>query len=914
MEQRIEYKGMTSQPSDYACGDGEMKLAVNAEYRDGGYHAVRVPKEIEFEKDGFLPKYVHKPKGSVNDIYIGCKRLSTGKYELRAICNDKEVDIENNEQIDSVDDVKDFCSIGNIVCFMHHNRILYYVYSNSIYRRTEMKEEPLKLYFAANRNNGLVVGNDLPLYNREVIVGEGSYEIVEYDPSGLYSNVGENADNAYIAALEKKRKELREHCELVFPVFVRYALRMYDGNYIYISPPILLHPIQDTIRTTWQNIKHNTSMGGHTTVDPHYSSVTVERPTIQLCSYTISMKITDVEMDKIKNANRLNGVIAGVDIFMSREIYTHKLDKVYAYYNSKTVDGTTIVNANVYFKQIYKWEKQFKELKGFFLVKSFTLDELQKRTTERYEDIFNPKGILNEYGSDTLENYTERELLDESKKSYNNIEAEGLYSFNNRLLVWGNKDIYEKPVNLSVFVTPIISYGIYNNEYKLHELPDAMKMDNLYGKTGDVTDVRMIINKGGENVVVNVNCDTSYVPKYFYYDGSGATNLIYKTKDQIYNFNMEDCDFLRGSQCAFGIPLYEFKSLPEESTPSMRDTNIIKCSEVLNPFVFKDGNSVTCGNGKVLALASNVLPVSQGQFGQYTLFAFCSDGVSAISVGADGTLQGQSPYSYDIITGRDSLSNMERAIVFVTKQGIAIIGGDGRQLMLPADKSSTYAYDKCLPELHQKTFVEKALSGIVKLDNAPQMTDLYTYLTNGARIAYDYPHGRLLVYNPNYNYTYVMEASSGMWSVMAKGFYSNLNVYEQCLMVTKEEVKHEDGTTDDQYKVWNYSTDDVVEGQMAYLITRPFKLDEPDVHKSLQGVIQRGVFCNKNDVKQCLYASNDLYRWVPVHSSDSIYMRGMRGTGYKYFREILFLPEFKQDEVLHGATVEYVPRMTNKMR
>lgn len=121
MEQRIEYKGMTSKPSDYQSEDGEMKLAVNAEYRDGGYHAVRVPKEIEFEKDGFLPKYVHKPKGSVNDIYIGCKRLSTGKYELRAICNDKEVDIENNEQIDSVDDVKDFCSIGNIVCFMHHN-------------------------------------------------------------------------------------------------------------------------------------------------------------------------------------------------------------------------------------------------------------------------------------------------------------------------------------------------------------------------------------------------------------------------------------------------------------------------------------------------------------------------------------------------------------------------------------------------------------------------------------------------------------------------------------------------------------------------------------------------------------------------------------------------------------------------
>ena len=59
MEQRIEYKGMTSKPSDYQSEDGEMKLAVNAEYRDGGYHAVRIPKDVMYHNDGFEPMFVH---------------------------------------------------------------------------------------------------------------------------------------------------------------------------------------------------------------------------------------------------------------------------------------------------------------------------------------------------------------------------------------------------------------------------------------------------------------------------------------------------------------------------------------------------------------------------------------------------------------------------------------------------------------------------------------------------------------------------------------------------------------------------------------------------------------------------------------------------------------------------------------
>ena len=1006
MEQRIEYKGMTSQPSDYACGDGEMKLAVNAEYRDGGYHAVRVPKEIEFAKEWFEPIFVHKVEDKT--IIIGfesdgaiCPTYKLSAYEL----NVNTLGDENliKDEIATGQKFDDICATGKIISFVNEGKLCHLVYQSqgSCYLYLVGLPDFINIHFKAVRQNlrdkkwaGGEANYPTAVYNHgfrgwtdagcntvlaisdNIYKGGVSFYFVRYSSkemsiglartslgNGNKSNNGTKgnfdiAENFILSAVNSTKNELDKQGLFMYPVVLRYAMKMYDGSYINISPPILVFPSNDSPALIIKGAiaEEEKSSGDENTALLKY---TLKEAYVGFEAYQIECKIdgeTQAEkQENISNLMKWQDLISSIDIFVSRPLYTIDTDEL-GIERTYKLDGKNDTDFKLDFKRKQGY-KEAKDIQNFYLVRSIPIRDYLKECTGW-------KNIV-EKDKQTLVNYTEGTQLTDNSFSNLNIQASRLYSFNSRLVAANIRKMHMKGLDLSI-EAPLVedaekgsgtnatpSYATVINK-KYTEIKTTGYVDNLFCEV--LFDTREYKKKTGD-AEINEYSSSSYsmckfrakseiwndsvlrIPLFITIPESKADRLalvpgVESDTDiaRIENapaivLQLHQSDFLNVSYCFNEESELEenaiinatklttgqvYYSLPERDYEE--DRNLVKISEVNNPFVFSDGNSAQCGTGTVKAISSNSRAVSQGQFGQYPLYAFCTDGVYAIGIGSDGTLQNCSPFSYDILSDANSVANMESDVVFITKQGVVSLGGEGRQLMLPADKSSTYAYDKCLPELHQKTFVEKALSGIVKLDNAPQMTDSYTYLTNGARIAYDYPHGRLLVYNPNYNYTYVMEASSGMWSVMAKGFYSNLNVYEQCLMVTKEVVKHEDGTTEDQYKVWNYSTDDVVEGQRAYLITRPFKLGEPDVHKSLQGVIQRGVFCNKNDVKQCLYASNDLYRWVPVHSSDSIYMRGMRGTGYKYFREILFLPEFKQNEVLHGATVEYVPRMTNKMR
>jgi hypothetical protein len=112
--------------------------------------------------------------------------------------------------------------------------------------------------------------------------------------------------------------------------------------------------------------------------------------------------------------------------------------------------------------------------------------------------------------------------------------------------------------------------------------------------------------------------------------------------------------------------------------------------------------------------------------------------------------------------------------------------------------------------------------------------------------------------------------------------------------------------------------EDALKGIKGVVITRPFKLDYPDALKTINTIIQRGYFDYHNDgtvkkVQQVLYGSRDLFNWYPVFSSQDLYLRGFRGTPYKYFR-LALICNLDKDETLVGCTVQYEPRLTNKPR
>lgn len=999
MEQRIEYKGMTSKPSDYQSEDGEMKLAVNAEYRDGGYHAVRIPKDVMYHKDGFEPMFVHKVEdktiiigfesdGAINPTY----KLSAYELNVNTLGDENLIkdDIATEQKFD------DICATGKIISFVNEGKLCHLVYQSqgACYLYLVGLPDFINIHFKAVRQNlrskewaGGNTDYKTALYNHGfrgwtdagcntvLAISDTIYKggipiyFVRYSSKEMSiglsrSSLGNNnkstaetkgnfeiAENFILSAVNSTKKELDKKGLFMYPVVLRYAMKMYDGNYINISPPILVFPSNDSPTLIVKN-EGAVEESSSDTEKTKFIKYVIKEAYVGFEAYQIECKndgdTTTEISNNLNNLRKWQDLIASIDIFVSKPLYTIDTDELDIERTLK-LDGANDSDFKLVFKKKLGY-KEAKDIQNFYLVRSFPIRE--------YLDGCKDWNNIIEKDKQTLVNYTEGTQLTDNSFSSQNIQASRLYSFNSRLVAANIRKMHMSGLDISI-EAPLVEDSEKNTSTEATPShADVINKKYIDINTGNVSsafcevlfDTRNYKKQIG-NIEVNEYRSSSYskckiratskdfnnsslrIPLFITIPESKADRLsivpnlssdtevtnVVNAKALVLQLNQSD--FLNVSYCfnekneiknaiintTQTQPGYDLYSLPNRDYEENR--NLVKISEVNNPFVFKDGNSAQCGEGTVLSLASNSRAVSQGQFGQYPLYAFCTDGVYAIGVGTDGTLQNCSPFSYDILSDANSVSNMESSVVFVTKQGIISLGGEGRQLLLPADPTATYDYDTCKGN-HQATFIQKAFTNVLHLDAVPQMVDLYTYLTTGARIAYDYPHGRLIVYNQKHNYSYVMEAASGMWSIMTQGFHSNLNVYEECLMV-KEVSTAEDHT---QYKVYNYSSDKVVEAQKAYLITRPFKLGYPDVHKTLHSLIQRGVFCSKDDVKQALYGSNDLYNWVPVWSSSNIYLRGFRGTGYKYYRLMLFLPEFKQNETLQGTTITFAPRMTDMQR
>ena len=928
MEQNIEYKGMTSQPSDYACGDGEMKLAVNAEYRDGGYHAVRVPKVVEFRKEGFEPLFVHR----YNDIdHVLYSQLEGSTYYM----------YYNGEKLLAIGDSNDIqiTNVGKIVCFSASDDVAYLFYEESEDRYTvsylsEVSFFPL--YFSAlkpkrkftknssNRGGGLDVldkgTSDAVGHINIHCVTTVSDKLFDDDGNGHlyhelfdgdyleYDRITEEekeGENRIFGRLDKLIKLNGERHTFLFPVLIRYAIELIDGSYVCLSPPILLRPeCDDDVFFTGKGRYYSNNNLENPGI-PNYSSDISEANFSDSSWYQIGYRIKKEDAEKVKALNH-NKMVRGISFFISPQINLY--NTVHAIAVPYTGDGSTIGRegkAVVRFFKSRKYRDLWRYDRSYYKIKTIEIEDLLSNETDK--DIY----LLDEDKDSNIDvsDVVNRESLNIGGSQYV-ISANVLSSYNNRIVLGAiTKKMNEEYLNMEMFCTPRHDKDNRSLYYKVDDLEINTKelaWIDIYNDSRDRVEIKRVIKPYG------------YIPIAFMipYSGEGKLKLLFKNDILDSSFKCElkldksdyetaTCySFANKEKLSKGIKHdIELFSFDENFVTTVYESNLIKISEPNNPVKFNDKDTLYCGNGSLMNVGNIGFELSSGQFGQYPIFGFCSDGIYALSINSTGAIESCSPYSYEILSNKNSIVEYNRTIVFASSNGLIAIDNSGRQLLLSADKTATYAYDQGRSD-HQKTFVENFLKGdVMGYGDAPKFADLYTYLTTGVKMAYDYPHGRLIVYNPAYDYSYVMETKSGMWSIMNKSFSRSLNVYEKCLLVDK------DGET-----VYDYSSDDVIESQKAYLITRPFKMGDYNVHKSVQSIIQRGVFCDKEDVKQCLYGSNDLYNWVPVKSSNSIYMRGMRGTGYKYYRSILFIPEFKQNEVLHGASVTYEQRLTNKMR
>lgn len=502
--------------------------------------------------------------------------------------------------------------------------------------------------------------------------------------------------------------------------------------------------------------------------------------------------------------------------------------------------------------------------------------------------------------SDVLNNITTQQTLLDSSAAKQN-KASLVFSYNNRLNVCVTE---EQPANAA---------GI-NAQSAVRETDN----DGIYPSVGDIVNIRIVkalvkIEENGQVIYKDISDDwkTFIYPLYFCYPSLNATELVYTkeynkianngnlelegTSPKVYSVN-ESITLARHQFLNLAYAFNDFQplqgreisELPQDLQTGITYGNKIKTSNVNNPFIFSEENTSELPVGEIFALSTAAKALSQGQFGQFPLYAFTDKGVWALEVTGTGTYSARQPITRDVVLDANSVTQIDDAVLFATERGIMLLSGSQAQCISEILDGKAFDWEqygfayKKTGELGLRTFVIP-----------------WEQYKASIQMLYDYTGQRIIVFNPEYDHAYVFSLESKQWGIMESNIKSTVDYYPRAYAMT---------STGDLVD-YSAADKDFAEG---YYITRPLKLDTPDVHKTITAIIQRGQF-KKGHVNTMLYGSRDLDKWYPIYGSNDHILRGMRGTPYKYFR-IASTFHLERDESITGCSVDYEPRLNNKLR
>lgn len=344
----------------------------------------------------------------------------------------------------------------------------------------------------------------------------------------------------------------------------------------------------------------------------------------------------------------------------------------------------------------------------------------------------------------------------------------------------------------------------------------------------------------------------------------------------------DERDFEAAEQEAYGA-----------SNEFMKRSNVIKYTPAYNPFSIPDINTLSVGNGEIKGVSTSAKALSQGQFGQFPLYAFCSDGIWALEVTGDGSYSAKQPISRDVCNNANSITQIDGAVVFTTDQGLKLIQGSEVVLLSATMDGHNINEKTFFPDEFFDTYNEAPFDMLVQQETRDFRTILST-----CKIAYDYPN-RLLRIFPD---------GGGKWYVYSLD--TREFACEQSLDAVNAVVAGyptplvQIGTT--LYTFGNEVDSNTLRNGL--LLTRPIDMGEPFAMKKLQDMKLHYTKHNKEKgafVKMVVYVSNDGEHWYVLPS--------MRKRAFKYYR-VALITKMTDNDALSGMIMRYELERTNKIR
>lgn len=963
MNKEIKYNGLSTVPPDNTCPDGDSAMLLNLVPEDGALKPVSAPKLLLQLGENKKVIYIHKTISFSNYIIQDIKT-----FELYVL-NANEKLFERAVSLGAYRSLSHVNAIGNTLLLFTEEYIIYFLWKQGQYVMLGNHVPNLQLSFGLRGKPRIYSLSDESHstfnVNFERIDESRLYEVWTEDNQKKITSQIMAKVNKFLA--DQTIKEGR----FALPFFVRYALRLYDGSLVCHSAPILMNPSTKTAPVVFWN--RVSGKEGYTEAECDIMLVSAgidyqllpdgENSHLRMNDWKDIIKSVDVFISKpiytydqsgncksFADADNLDTKFIGaLDISrFSDEKTIERVGLINVPVRKRaedtallpiSVNGTDLTNntpggrENPLGKYYVEWK--YSKLYTLFFSKDSTYpkttislpehtDDKNREMLENVQNFYFLKSIsINELSAserkdivvnkEYLQSLTTRETMTDDYLSHDRITAKYSQTYNGRINLSGiRRELFQGFMAGSMF-----SYA--NNSEASWELKKDGKVVLDFGSL-DYRDISIqtMIEEGGERYIVNSYVSSHLAPFvssmytngdfaptswacYVFYPNTHATMMRIHAGIDTYEVKLKPHDFLNGAYGVIDYELIRKQNTTHTESPTKLENiidvpNKIYTSEINNPFFFPVTGINTIGTGRILGIATAAKALSEGQFGQFPLYAFTDEGVWALEVNSTGGYSAKQPITRDVCLSSKSITQIDSAVLFTTDRGIMLLQGSQAMCISDVLNGENAVPITVLPKIDK--ILEHA-----DLSNGTLRILPFMDFVRDCRMIYDYEHQRIIAYNTskeyNCNYAYLFSLKSKQWGMMQSNIADNVNSYPDALAVLNDgSLVNFSDETDEVYK--------------SIVVSRPIKLDAYDIHKSVDTIIQRGVF-KKGHVKSILYASNDLYNWIPVWSSVDHYLRGFRGTPYKYIR-IILLTELSKDECITGCSVQFTPRLTNQPR
>ena len=884
MVNELRYNGYSANPSDYECQDGDMALSINMIPEDGALRIVKQPKVVMNLND---KKVVYIHAVSVFENYIIYDETA---QKLSWVSSDNIEDAAKNLIYITGKELYQVTAMGNTLVILTSSGIIYALYKLNNYRIMGGKPVFPSISFRLRTSNRLVGSTKVTFEKFTPIKSPGS------DGFSLSTKACEALKNSVLALFNPHMAKQKSEGDFIYPFMLRYAYRMMDGTLGYISQPIKMYvsngiPISIKHKTTYYDLKFIEAFDIELYCLEsrlYYEISNIEEVKQSLSEWKELVKSIDIfvspAMEFIDEESIGRGIVVSGGVYsIHHECCESKFQGhcgaeesngkyIYRIHETKSLFS----NENEFFYVSNKTSIEDNDPMNFYLISSISVDEIKNG-----EQIISIK-------TDTLTSLEEREVLKGDSDIKDDLVAKYAYPYNSRLNLAG-------VMTVPVFY-PLESYFAFNNG----------RLDTVTNKGVVETynyNAYIFIEAEKEQVIVksksNILMKLDEYNKFFFFPNVKAKELIVERIDNR-GLKSYSHTYLKEHSSLNGVYGYintNFDNYVDASIFTKTDVGIpypnkIYTSEVNNPFTFPANLVCSVGSGEIIGISSAAKALSEGQYGQFPLYAFTSEGIWALEVSNTGTYFARQPITRDVVIHQKSITQIDSAVLSATDRGIMLLSGS----------TSTCISDTI------NNMEEFSIASIPKGDEVLKLSELnlneiiiipFSSFIKKSQMLYDYPHQRIIVFNPEYKYAYVYSMKSKQWGMMRSNIAYGVNSYPEALAM------------DNNGNLVNLSLESS-DKTKGLLITRPFKINEPNIFKTISTIIQRGNFI-KSHINQILYASNDLENWHVVWSSSDAIMRGFRGTPYKYFR-LALICNLDKSESIYGCSIQYEPRLLNKLR